>query len=233
MTKKIPKGPPGESISVVLSGGQARIVRIESEYRFAFELKNAARVMLKRAKAVKAKDYYERQAFVTGAIVLAYSYLNAGLNEFIFLNALADDSPLKADEKAIIRAMAEEDLRPQKDSQNVLELYNVILRLLNKQSFEAGKPPFQAANMVRILRNLLIHPEPGRVVTFLEDPKSALSDQQDIVRKLRSHLKLHRNATFPVDVLTVSCAQWAVSSCEAFFSEFVKRTGVNPGFITE
>jgi len=230
--KTVPIAHSGDRISIVL-GNAPRVIRIESEYRFAFELKNAARVMANKAKVAKDEEYFELRAFVTGAIVLSYAYLNAGLNEFIFLNAIAKDSPLSTAEKAIVRAMAEEGLRPQKDSQNALQLFNVLLRLLNKPPLEEDKPPFQPANLVRILRNLLVHPEPVRVVTFDENPDKSLCDQQKIVKQLRSHLKLHRNATYPQDILTPTCAQWAVNSCELFFSEFVQRTGVNPGFTTE
>ena len=227
--KTIPTASTGSSINLVKDGDTFRIARIESEYRFAFELKNVARFMANKALLAREEDYYEQHAFVTGAIILSYAYLNAGFNEFIFLNATAKESSLSTTDKAIIQAMADERLRPQQGSENALQLYNVVLRLLKKPPLEDDKPPFQAANALCVLRNLLVHPEPVRVVIYDENPESILSDQQKIVKQLRSHLKLHKNATFPRDILTPACARWAVNSCELFFSEFVRRTGVNPG----
>ena len=65
--------------------GQSRVYRVTSRYRFAFELKNAARVMANKARAVDDENGFELRAFVTGAVILAYSYLDAALNEFILL----------------------------------------------------------------------------------------------------------------------------------------------------
>jgi len=58
-----------------------------------------------------------------------------------------------------------------------------------------------------------------------------LSEQQPIPKQLRQHLKLDRSSTFPADILTSQCAQWAVKACEVFFSEFVKRSEVDCGFL--
>jgi len=230
--KKLPVGRSGDHIHLVTDGQKTRVVLVESEYRFAFELKNAARVMAKKARSISDKDSYELLAFVTGAVTLSYSYLEAALNEFIFLNATAQESHLNESEKAIVSAIASEDLRPQ-GRQNTLQLFNTILRLLRKPQLTENKEPYQSANLVRCLRNLLVHPVPGRVITFSEDPNSNLSEQQQIVKQLRSHLGFGRNATFPRDVLNSRCATWAVASCERFLHEFVKQSGVDPGFITE
>ena len=59
-----------------------------------------------------------------------------------------------------------------------------------------------------------------------------LSEQQKIIKQLRSPLRLNQNATFPRDVLTSECASWAVSVCEEFLDAFVTQSGVNAGFIT-
>lgn len=234
--KKTPAaGPYGARVHVVIEDmkrGKARIARVESGYRFAFELKNAARVMANKAHAIADEDSFELRAFVTGAIILAWSSLDAALNEFILVNAVEPKSPLSDGEKAIIKAIGSEDLRPRGRPQT-LELFNVMLRLLKKQPLAEGEQPYQSANLVRYLRNMLIHPEPGWVVTFSENPKENLSEQQEIVKQLRSHLRLDSNATFPADILNSKCADWAVRSCESFLREFVKRSGVSPGFLTE
>ena len=176
--------------------GQTRIARVESGYRFAFELKNAARVMANKARALAREDSFELRAFVTGAVILAWSSLDAALSEFILLNALEPKSPLSDEQKAIIQAIGSEDLRPRRRPQT-LELFNMMLRLLKKPPLVETEQPYRSANAVRHLRNELVHPKPGRVVTFSENPNENLSEQQKIVRQLRHDLDLDRDATFP------------------------------------
>jgi len=232
--KKTPAaGPYGATIDVILDmeRGQSRIARVKSGYRFAFELKNAARVMANKARAVGDEDGFELRAFVTGAVILAWSSLDAALNEFILLNAVERKSPLSDAEKAIIRAIGSEDLRPRR-LQHTLQLFNMMLRLLKKSPLVETQQPYRSANAVRLLRNELVHPKPCWVVTFSENPNENLSEQQKIIRQLRQDLNLDRDATFPRDILNSKCADWAVRSCESFIREFVQRSGVSPGFVT-
>jgi len=233
--KKTPTGGPyGKKVDVIvdMERGHSRVARVTSEFRFAFELRNAARVMANKARAVDDEDSFELRAFVMAAIILAWSSLDAALSEFILLNATKPKSPLSDVEKAILTAIASENLRP-RERQHTLQLFNMILRLLKKSQLAESEQPYQSANLVRHLRNILVHPKPGWVVTFSENLNENLSEQQQIVKQLRPHLKLGRDATFPRDILTSKCTKWAVSSCESFLREFVKRSGVSPGFVTK
>jgi len=67
--------------------GQTTVSRVTSQFRFAFELRNAARVMANKAGAVDDTAGFELRAFVIAAVILAWSSLDAALNEFILLNA--------------------------------------------------------------------------------------------------------------------------------------------------
>jgi hypothetical protein len=233
--KKTPiLGPYGHHVELIvdMERGLSRVHRVTSGFRFAFELRNAARLMANKARAVADKDGFELRAFVMAAVILAWSSLDAALNEFILLNATEPKSPLSDVEKAIINAIRSEGLRP-RERQHTLQLFNMILRLMKKPQLAENKQPYQSANCVRFLRNMLVHPEPGSVVTFSENPNENLSEQQKIVKQLRSHLKLDRDATFPRDILNSRCADWAVAACETFLDEFVKRSGVSPGFVTK
>jgi hypothetical protein len=130
------------------------------------------------------------------------------------------------------KAIGSEDLRP-RERQHTLLLFNMMLRLLKKPQLVETEQPYRSANLVRHLRNALIHPKPGWVVTFSENPKENLSEQQKIVKRLRRDLGLDRDATFPRDILNSKCADWAVRACESFLREFVKRSEVSPGFVTK
>ena len=209
---------------------QVKISRITSTSRFAVELLIAARLMTNKASTATGEPSHELRSFVTAAVVLAYSFLEAGLNEFIDLNAQASETPREAEKAAI----ASKDLRRKwRPGQTTLQLFNAILRTLKREELANNQEPYCAAEAVRSLRNLLVHPKPGRVTTFSDDPNEDLSQQQEITIQLRDYLDLDRSATFPAHVFTAKCAAWAVSSSLAFFAEFVKRSGVSPGFLTD
>jgi hypothetical protein len=111
---------------------EARVSRITRTYRFAFELMIAARLMANRASTATGEPSHELRSFETAAVVLAYSFLEAGLNEFIYLNAQASGTLSEA-ERAAIADIASKDLRQQwRKNRTTLELFNEILRKLKK-----------------------------------------------------------------------------------------------------
>lgn len=232
---KVPVAPRGSHIVIrQQDDGSNRVVHEEQEYTFAFELRNSARVMSNHAKATDEgpSTHWQLRAFVHGAIILSYAALEAALNEFIHLHALAADSPLDETERTVIYSIAQENLVPRGES-NTLQKFNLILRILGKPELKAGDSAYQNANFVRILRNMVVHPIPGRVVTFVDSDDFDYSSQQEIVKKLRGVLGLKKSATFPTDVLTKECAAWAVLSCETFLHAFVVASGVDIGFLTD
>lgn len=231
----VPIAERGDHIVIVTDEkGDSHVQRIESEYTFAFELRQAARVMNNSAKATDEGPgtHWQMRAFIYATIILAYASLEAALNEILHLNALEKDSPLTDPERKVFHTISQEGLQP-REASHTLKQYNMLLRILGKAEMNTGTNPYQAANLVRILRNALIHPIPGRVVTFVDGEEFDYSSQQDIVKKLKPVLGLKADATFPKDVLTKECAKWAVHSCEAFLHEFVTVSGIDPGFITE
>lgn len=233
--RSVPIAERGTHVVIVTDEkGDTHVQRIESEYTFAFELRQAARVMNNSAKATEDGQgtHWQLRAFIHGAIILAYASLEAALNEILHLNALEKNSPLTEAERKVFYTIGQEGLQP-REASHTLQQYNMLLRILGKPEMSMGTNPYQAANLVRTLRNLLIHPIPGRVVTFVEGEQFDYSSQQDIVKKLKPALGLRADATFPNDVLTKACAKWAVHSCEAFLHEFATVSGIDPGFITD
>lgn len=224
----------GRVVIVQEPNGQTRVQSVEQEYTFAFELGQSARVMLQSSRETSDTlgTHWRYRAFVHGAVTLSFASLEAALNEIVHLNALAKDSPLNEAERKVFHTIGQEGLQP-RGSSNTLQQYNMLLRILNKPEMDTGKNPFQAANLVRTLRNLLIHPSPGRVTTYVDDESFDYSSQQDIVKKLKPVLGLQQDATFPDCILTTRCAEWAVDTCETFLHHFVTVSGVDPGFVTD
>lgn len=233
--RKVPVASRGGCTHVMLgSDGSNHIVCEEQEYKFAFELRNAARVMVNSAKATddEPSTHWQLKAFVHGAIILSYAALEAAVNEVIHLHALCANSPLDEVERKVVYSIAHENLVPRGES-NTLQKFNLLLRIIGKQELNIGDTPYQNANLVRMLRNMIIHSIPGRVMTFVAEDNFDYSSQQEIVKKLRGTLGLPKTATFPQDIVTKKCAIWAVDSCEIFLHAFVVASGIDIGFLTD
>lgn len=233
--RKVPVAPRGNR-TVVVQGqdGSNRIAHEEREYTFAYELRNSARVMSNAAKTTDdgQDTHWQLKAFIHGAIILSYAALEAALNEVIHLHALTKESPLDEAERKVIYSIGQEKLAPRGES-NTLQKFNLLLRILGKSELKVDDSPYQHANLVRMLRNMIVHPMPGRVTTFVDSGNFDYSSQQEIVKKLRGALGLKRSATFPADIVTKECAIWAVNSCETFLHAFVVASGIDIGFLTE
>lgn len=213
---------------VVVGKTKSHVARIERQHRFAYELINVSRFHAREAKKAGKRNHWRIRANVISAICVSYAALEAAHNEFIHLVALSDRSPLSDEKREVIHYMASEGLAPE-PKQNTLQRFNLLLRVLEKNQFDSGSEPYQSANLLRVLRNMLVHPVPSSAVVFdIADPD--LSAQQEIVRRLRSRLKLGRNATFPDNVLTAECALWANQTAEAFLCSFERASGVDLGF---
>ena len=219
----------GNRIEFVVLDGGSQIKRMEHENRFAYELVNVARYHAREANRAGKDNYWRVRANVISAVTSSYAAIEASYNEFVHLNALSANSQLTDEKREVIHYIASESLSPE-PKQNTLQKFNMLLRVLEKEELNPNREPYQSANLVRLLRNMLVHPVPSTVVTFdLADPD--LSSQQDITKKLRSVLKLDRKVTFPDGVLTPACAAWASRSAERFLHHFEKHSGVKLGFI--
>lgn len=219
----------GNRVEIAVGNGKSQIKRIQEEHLFAYELINVARYHAGEAKRAGKDNYWRVRANVISAVISSYSAIEAAYNEFVHINALSAESKLTDEKREVMHYIASESLSPE-PKQNTLQKFNMILRVLEKKELNPSSEPYQSANLVRLLRNMLVHPVPSTAITFdLADPD--LSSQQEITKKLRSVLKLGRAATFPNGVLTPACAVWASRSVERFLHRFEKNSGVDLGFI--
>jgi hypothetical protein len=233
--RKVPIVTRGGLTTILLQDdGSSRITHQESEYTFAFELRNSARLMANLAKTTEdgPSTHWQLKAFIHGAVILSYAALEAALNEIIHLHSLTKASPLDEAERKVMYSIGQEGLVPRGES-NTLQQFNFLLRVLDKSQLKVGDSHYQQANLVRMLRNMIIHPKPGRVTTFVDPENFDDSSQQEIVKKLRGALGLKKTATFPADIITKKCAIWAVDSCENFLHAFVVASGIDIGFLTD
>ena len=218
----------GNRIEIVVKGDSTEISRVHNEHRNAYELINVSRYHASEARKAGKDNHWRIRSNVISAITSSFSALEATYNEFIHIIALSPHSPLTDEKREVIHYISSEGLSPE-PRQNTLQRFNMLLRVLEKEELTTSSEPYQSANLVRLLRNMLVHPLPISVVTFdIADPD--LSSQQEITRRLRSVLKLGRKATFPDGVLTPECAAWASRSAERFLRRFEQNSGVELGF---
>lgn len=224
----------GMAIIIQQPDGSTKLTYTQEEYKFAFELRNAARFMANSAKSLEetSRTHYHNKAFIHAAIMLSYASLEAAINEILHIHALTERSPLTESERNTIYSITQGDLVPKKNN-HTLGMFNMILRVIGKPEINSGDKTYQNADLVRSLRNMIVHPIPGKVMTFTELEDYDYSSQQEIVKKLRAPLGLNRSATFPKDVMTKECANWAVSSCETFLHTFLEISKIDIGFITK
>lgn len=200
-------------------------------YKFAFELLNSANLMINLLNELDESEdnFWKNKTYVYSAIILSYSMLEAIYNEIIHIYAIERRSSLNNEDKKLIYIIGKEGLKS-KDNTHVLSQFNLFLRIIGKPELKEDEEPYQSANLVRKLRNMIVHPVPGMVVTYTDQNDFNYSEQQKIVKQLKSKLNLDNNAIFPDSILTKDCASWVFQSCVKFLSEFVKVSGIDIGF---
>ena len=168
---------------VVTSGGEVHITvdnetnkifvsQIESQYRFASQFRRCCSNLVNSINVLKELDYLKLQSYVVSSVILSYSFLEAALNEFISINVVNSD--VATEIKGKFKLILDENLI-QKEKKNILQVFNLYLRILGKNEISESNKIYQSANIVRVLRNLLVHPVPGKVITYSLDDKINLS----------------------------------------------------------
>jgi len=223
--KQAHKAREGDCISIwSRPDGQHEVIRIAREIRFGWWHLQAARFLVKesnRKGMIKAEQF----ACVSGAIVMSWCLLEALLHEFTHKHSRSSSSPLDDAHQQIIWTINREGLTAK--NANSLEQFNMYLRIIDTAEIFPGSDLYQSANLVRELRNRLVHPVPESFVEF--DKNAECVDEHKMIVKLRSRLHLAQGAVFPKDVMTPNTAKWALESVIRFLEEFERRSKVSFG----
>jgi hypothetical protein len=182
----------GDEITLVIDGEKTRISKVVRQYDFAFEYNNFARLFANKAKETDNVGY-EKNAYIVSSIIFACSFLEAAQSEFFSITSHSKDNPLSDTEKRIFSVILSENLEPYGDK-NPVAIFNMILRILGKQEMSLNCEPCISTRMVFRLRNMLVHPDPDRVVEF--DEKKDQNNDQNIVNELRKYLVLKKMQLF-------------------------------------
>jgi hypothetical protein len=215
------------------TGGVAVTGRIEAavKHNMARQHFAGARFFAARASGIESElltaeleaetEKANLRTYVVGAVVLAVMGLEACINE-VYLDACDKNKQkltgLDGREMALLAEWwAEIEPRP------VLLKYQHALLLLSRKELPRGENPYQAADGLVRLRNVLTHYKPE-----WDDSPDAHADLQS---RLAGRFDLNPLSTeshlwFPHRCLGSGCAKWAVSTADTFVSTFCSRLGI-------
>lgn len=141
--------------------------------------------------------------YATAAIILSFSAIEAAMDE------AEDDLAIPSELSAIFERAA------------TLDRAQAILAHRGRSSFERGTEPFQSADLVRLLRNGLVHP---KAEWDHDRQKNAQLSRRIVGANLElSPFQTDPDLAFPHGCMSASVAQWAASSAKKFISEFRVR----------
>ncbi|MFB7609836.1 hypothetical protein [Streptomyces gardneri] len=181
--------------------------------------------------AWSAEQAAEHRTYAMGAVMTAFAFLEASVNELL-ASATEDQlemgggrGGLTAEERAALVTLQQAwgDRGP-----SLLERAQLVLHLLRRDPFNKGEEPFQSADVLRRLRNALVHYRP-------EWRAVGAGRADDKIAKDLAHLPIapHPFATkshppFPDRRLGHGLASWAWKTSLAFTDDFLARVGVQP-----
>ncbi|MEU4082632.1 hypothetical protein [Streptomyces venezuelae] len=173
----------------------------------------------------------EHRTYAMAAVLTAFAFLEASVNEL--LASAAEDQlemgggrgGLTGEERSALVDLQQAwgDGGP-----SLLDRAQLVLHLLRRPPFDRGEAPFQTADVLRRLRNALVHYRPEW------RPVGAGVADDRIARTLASlPIAPHPFATeghpfFPDRCLGHGLASWAWRTSLAFTDDFLTRVGVQP-----
>ena len=172
----------------------------------------------------------QHRAYVTSAIFSAVAFLEAAINELcedVVDGHVSYIAPIDKDARKLITVFWRLTEGRNRSPFSILDKYQIILTSCRKDQFATGAQPYQDADLVIKLRNVLMHYKPqtygGEVQhkfikqlagKFPENPLMAGSS----------------NPYFPDKCLGSGCAGWAIRSTRKLADEFFEKLGITPNY---
>jgi len=213
--------------TIVLAGSVTVSMRayLSSHYLWAAEHFAALASKVESDPSRQSFDLRHR-AYVVATIFQSLAFVEALINEL--LKDAADGSPgyLAAVDPTILQGLAvfwETD----DGFARLLSKYQVALVVARCSPLDSGQQPYQDLNLLRELRNLLVHFRPETVSS---------AHVQTIEKRLKGKfaidptLKDMGNPFFPDKCLSAGCAAWATKTTRAFTDEFCRRLSITPNY---
>jgi hypothetical protein len=163
----------------------------------------------------------KHRAYVTGAVLFFVAYLEASTNE-LYLSAIDQSvTTLPGFDARLFQLLARFWTADEKSS--ILDKYQDMLRLSDKNLFSKGESPCQPGNDVIKLREALLH--------YKSEWDDETGQHQKLENRLSKKFALNRYAPtgslwFPHQCLGTGCAKWAVAKMRAFSDEICDRLAI-------
>lgn len=177
-------------------------------------------------------DHHSHRSYVMATILSSVTFLEASLNEL--LASVGDDSLPVGGGRGSLTSTERQTLmtvRGMIENNRFLDRFQLVLYSLGREPFDRGSPPYQDADRLVKLRNLLVHAKPGWT------PYPARDDSQESLAQLAKerHFRRHpfardRSPFFPDLLLGADCANWARDTAFEFADDFFLRLGVKPAY---
>jgi hypothetical protein len=172
----------------------------------------------------------EHRAYVTNAILSSVAFMEAAINE-LFQDAFDKDQsyiePLDPDVQTLIARMWDLTEARNRSPFHILDKCQIALVLARKEPIPTDGQLFENANLLRKLRNELIHYKPQTLGGL---------DMHRLDRSLVGRFPPNKlvigagNPSFPDHWLGWGCAQWAVTSSENYMDAFFTELSVVPNY---
>ena len=225
-----------KAIGVTIGGHVKVVARASFAARYAITLD----VLVHRAEDAERGVLHEHltshdeehAAYVTGAIIAAWSLVEASVNE-VFADC-ADGRPpvgLPSDRVSRLAGLWRGGAVPRASP---LAKAEAALVVCDAESMK-GSHHHEDADLVRAIRNEFVHAEPEDVVVVTTLPGAQPTDKK-LWERLRGRFDLHPtmgNAEamfFPSKITSASCARWARHSVIAYLDEFYGRLRIRPHY---
>ena len=167
------------------------------------------------------------RTYVLGAIVNSFAFLEAHINE-LFVDT-KDEEPVGPAQElgAAARYLAAAWRSGDIDRLPLLTKYQAALILAGKFPFDPGAQPYQSLDVLRQLRNALVHYEPETRGSHPNKFEARLQSQQF---PLHPWYERSANPIFPDKCISHGCADWAFSSSLVFADAFCSKMGIKPNY---
>jgi hypothetical protein len=162
----------------------------------------------------------EHRAYIVAAIMQSVAALEAEIWEVLYYGPghHLGSNGVDLNARNLLRPQAEEI-----DKKETLHRYKVVLKLLNKPPLDLGAKQSQHTQLLIELRNELVH---------YKSKWGQEMERQKLFERLKQlrfenppFIPYHGTNFFPHQLLSSSCASWAVSSATEFISTFYSLLG--------
>jgi len=175
----------------------------------------------------KSKFDIRQRTYVANSILSSVSFMEAAVNELFQDASDNHDSYIKSLSTDKIASLSGFLGTTEEHKLSVVEKYNRALKLCKIQQFDKGSNPYQKADLVTKLRNVIVHYRPE---TRYADETSKLERLLNGKFDLNPLITTEGNPLFPDRFLGSNCAIWARDSCKLLADEFFSKLGIKPNY---